>query len=108
MNENGTTGSSPYCGSILEKSIVRPSTRAGVPVLKRRTEKPRSTSDCVSFVAQVNPCGPPCQSQSPMMMRLFRYTPQASTIARQAMTAPVVVSRPVTWPFSVSMRAASP
>ena len=34
-NENGTGGSSPGCISRLAQSIVRPSRRAGVPVLSR-------------------------------------------------------------------------
>ena len=72
MNENGTTGSSPYWGSILEKSIVRPSTRAGVPVLNRRMEKPRSIRLFVSALAARRPCGPPFHAHSPMMMRLFK------------------------------------
>ena len=101
-------GSSPSWGSIFEKSMVRPSKRAGVPVLKRRTEKPRSISDEVSIVAATRPCGPPSQECCPMIIRLFRYTPVHITAARQFISMPVAVLTPRTRPLSVSISAASP
>ena len=107
MNENGVTGSSPYWGSIFEKSMVRPSRRAGVPVLNRRMGKPRSIRLFVSALAAISPCGPPFHEHSPMIIRLFRYTPQATTTARQATNEPVVVCTPVTRPFSTTMRSTS-
>ena len=100
-------GSSPSCGVILSKSMVLPSSRAGVPVLKRRMEKPRSIRLCVSALAASSPCGPPFQPHSPMMMRLFKYTPQQATTARQATRPPVVVSTPVTRPCSTVTRRTS-
>ena len=100
-------GSSPSWGVILEKSMVLPSSRAGVPVLKRRMEKPRSMRFWVRALAAIRPWGPPFQLHSPMMMRLFRYTPQQATTARQATRPPVVVSTPVTRPFSTTMRRTS-
>ena len=45
MKEKGVTGSSPGCTSILSKSMLFSATRAGVPVLKRRREKPKSAKD---------------------------------------------------------------
>ena len=100
-------GSSPSWGVIFEKSMVRPSSRAGVPVLKRRMSKPRSIRFWVSALAAISPWGPPFQLHSPMMMRLFRYTPQQAITARQATRPPVVVSMPVTCPFSTTMRRTS-
>ena len=107
INENGVTGSSPYCGVILLKSIVFPSTRAGVPVLNRRNSNPSSCSESASGFAFSRPCGPPYQLHSPMMIRLFRYTPQQSIAARHSILSPVVVSTAVTRPFSTTMREAS-
>ena len=40
--------SSPYCGSRISKSIVRASSRAGVPVFIRPASKPIATSDSVT------------------------------------------------------------
>ena len=101
-------GESPSCGVIFEKSTVRTSTRAGVPVLKRRMEKPLSSSDCVRPVAAMSPCGPPSHEHWPMMMRLFRYTPVHSTAARQPILEPVAVSTPRISPFSTISRRTSP
>ena len=72
MKEKGTTGSSPAWGAILEKSMVRPSSRAGVPVLNRRSSKPSSFSESGRAVAFIRPWGPPCTLHSPVMMRLLR------------------------------------
>jgi len=107
MNENGRIGSSPGCGSIFEKSTVRPSSRAGVPVLNRRSSKPRSRRFSVSGPAGTRPCGPPIHEHSPMMMRLFRYTPAQTIAARQEISAPVVVLTPDTRPFAVRISAIS-
>ena len=84
MNENGVITSSPGWGSILEKSIVRTSTRAGVPVLNRLRQNPSSVSAPDSGPAGKSPCGPACHVASPMIMRLLRYTPVHSTAARQS------------------------
>ena len=58
-NENGTTGSSPGCSSMREKSMEERSTRQGVPVLKRRSGIPSASSESVSPVAAYMPSGPP-------------------------------------------------
>ena len=100
--------SSPGCGSISLKSMEDSSTRGGVPVLKRRREMPSSRNAPARWEEESNPCGPPIQLHSPMMMRLSMYTPEQTTTARQAMAAPVVVSRPEIAPFSVRNRPHSP
>ena len=74
---------SPGCSSNLEKSTVRQSTRAGVPVLKRRSAKPRSSSAPESALALPRPEGPASARVSPTMMRLFKYTPVATMAALQ-------------------------
>ena len=42
--ENGSGGSSPACISRLCQSMVRPSSRGGVPVFKRPSAKPMLSS----------------------------------------------------------------
>ena len=42
--ENGSGGSSPGCISSAAQSIVRPSSRGGVPVFKRPSAKPARSS----------------------------------------------------------------
>ena len=51
-------GSSPGWGSMRSKSMERTSTRAGVPVLKRLSAKPSSSSEPDSPSARKSPCGP--------------------------------------------------
>ena len=68
--------------------MVRPSTRAGVPVLNRRTVKPRSIRFCVSAVAGAKPLGPALCFHSPAMTAPFKYTPVASTAALAGMISP--------------------
>ena len=46
MNENGGGGSSPGCTSSPAQSIVRPSSRGGVPVFSRPSAKPWRASVC--------------------------------------------------------------
>ena len=58
-NENGVTGSSPFCTSSSEKSMEERKTRAGVPVLKRRSAMPSFFSAPASSVAGNMPSGPP-------------------------------------------------
>ena len=66
-------------------------------------EKPRSIRFSVSAFAASRPWGPPFQLHSPMMMRDFRYTPVHTMAARQPTSEPVVVSTPVTRPFSTKI-----
>ena len=47
VNENGTTSLSPTCSSIFEKSTLRLSILAGVPVLKRNISIPRFFKESV-------------------------------------------------------------
>ena len=88
--------------------MVRPSTRAGVPVLNLRTEKPSLMRLSVSSVAGAKPLGPELWRNSPATTEPFRYTPVARMTAFAAMTSPYVVFTPHTFPFSVSISAASP
>ncbi len=68
--------------------MVRPSTRAGVPVLNRRTVKPRSIRFLVSSVAGAKPLGPELWRNSPAMTAPLRYTPVVSTTAFAPITSP--------------------
>ena len=55
INEKGIMGSSPFCSSKAEKSMVRLSSLGGVPVLKRRSSKPRFFNESESPFAFFNP-----------------------------------------------------
>ena len=60
-NENGCrlSSGSPGWHSSLAKSMLRRCTRAGVPVLNRRSGKPSRTRSSVRAVAAWEPSGPP-------------------------------------------------
>ena len=42
--EKGSGGSSPACASSAARSMVRPSSRGGVPVFSRASAKPKRSS----------------------------------------------------------------
>ena len=57
--QNGRGTASPGWSSVLEKSIVRPLSRHGVPVLNRASRKPQSASESLSDSATASPARPP-------------------------------------------------
>ena len=57
-NENGTGGSSPGWTASPRQSIVVPSSRGGVPVLRRPSAKPQRRSVCDSPSAGASPTRP--------------------------------------------------
>ena len=65
-------GWSPSWRCSLLRSTVRMSTRAGVPVLKRRSSKPSSARLALSPLAGNSPEGPWSSMVSPMMIRDLR------------------------------------
>ena len=67
--EKGWASSSPGWTSSLEKSTLRAFTRGGVPVLKRRMDRPRSTRHRVRGRAAARPSGPESRTTSPTMVR---------------------------------------
>ena len=64
--------SSPGCSSNLEKSTVRMSTRAGVPVLNLRSSNPSASSAPDRCLELPSPDGPESVCASPTMQRELR------------------------------------
>ena len=78
-NENGRGGVSPGCGWHLAKSMVRPLSRQGVPVLNRA--RPNPAADRLSLMpsADWSPARPPAVLASPVCMTALRKVPVVST-----------------------------
>ena len=79
--ENGSGGSSPGCISSAAQSMVRPSSRGGVPVLSRPSAKPSRSSVRDRPSAGASPTRPAGVWRSPMWMRPRRKVPVVSTTA---------------------------
>ena len=62
---NGRGGSSPGCTSHFEKSMVRPLSRHGVPVLKRASSNPADARLSLIPSAELSPARPPTVFASP-------------------------------------------
>jgi hypothetical protein len=58
MKENTGSGRSPGCSASFEKSMVRPSMRGGVPVLRRPTGSFNSRKRAASEFAGGSPARP--------------------------------------------------
>ena len=78
MNEKTGCGSSPGCASKLEKSMLRPSNRGGVPVFSRPTGKFNSLNRAANAVADGQPTRPPVLCLSPMWMTPAKKVPTQS------------------------------
>ena len=105
--EKGSGSASPSWSCILEKSTLRAFILGGVPVLKRRSERPRPRRRSESGPEGASPSGPESRSTSPTMVRPRRKVPVATTAARQRHTAPVCVVTETTRPFSTPMSTTS-
>ena len=79
---NGRGSASPGCGSHFAKSMVRPLSRQGVPVLKRASSKPQAARLSLSASAELSPARPPRVLASPVCMSALRNVPVVSTTAR--------------------------
>src|SRR5262245_61077423 len=86
--ENGSGGSSPGCISTAVQSMVRPSSRGGVPVLSRPSANPSRCKVSDRPSAGASPTRPAGVCRSPMWMSPRRKVPVVST------TAPAPNSRP--------------
>ena len=74
--------SSLGCSSSLAQSIVRPSSRGGVPVFSRPCPSPISRICAASAADARSPRRPPATTSSPMNSRASRNVPVAMTRAR--------------------------
>lgn len=95
-NENFDGFSSPYCGSNASKSIVRASSRAGVPVFMRPVSNPIAASDAVMPVEAGSPARPPGACASPQYIMPSRKVPAVRITARAVNSTPMYVRTPVT------------
>src|SRR5208283_2083013 len=103
-NRVGTA--SPFCSAILLKSRLRPRTRGGVPVLKRRSSMPISIRLADNVLELKSPSLPPSFLFCPICISPRRNVPVVTTthFPRNSMsrlvlhptTAPPLYSRPVT------------
>ena len=98
-NEKGTGGSSPACISRLAQSIVRPSRRAGVPVLSRPSRNSSASRRWERPLAGGSPWRPAGVFSSPRWIRPRRKVPVVSTTAPARMARPSAVTIPATAPF---------
>ena len=85
---NGVGSASPGCSSKWHQSIVRPSRRGGVPVLRRQPRRPSRFSASPSRMLGGSPLRPAEYCCSPQWMRPFRNVPVVMT------TAPAKTVRP--------------
>ena len=98
--ENGSGGSSPACISSAFQSIVLPSKRGGVPVLRRPSVKPKPESDSESAIAGASPILPAGIRVFPIWINPFRNVPVVRITEPAPIIFPFANSMPVTWLFS--------
>ena len=101
-NENFPGFSSPFCSSIFVKSMLRPSTRTGVPVFILSDSNPRSTRHSVNPFAALSPMRPPPYCFIPIWMTPFKKVPLDRITAFVRIICPMEVLTPVTQPFFVT------
>ena len=82
--EKGTGCSSPFCSSRRSQAMVRPSSRAGVPVLSRPSFRPASASCSEKPRLGGSPWRPAGMRRSPIWMRPLRKVPVVRTTAAHA------------------------
>ena len=106
--EKASISSSPFCISILEKSILFLFILAGVPVLNLTRFIPRAFSLSDSLIAGKTPSGPLSNEFSPINTFPFKYVPVAKITASTSYTAPIFVVTDFIFPFltSISMISA--
>ena len=89
-------GSSPGCRSSCEKSTVRPSSRGGVPVLRRPAGSASSRRRRPRVFAGGSPARPASKCSSPTWISPDRKVPVVSTTASASNVTPICVITPVT------------
>ncbi len=108
MNENGVGRSSPGCMSTAFQSMVRPSSRGGVPVFSRPITKPRRASVSPKPMAGFSPTRPAGVRVSPIWIRPRRKVPVVMTTAPAASVRPSPSRTPVTCPPAIERSSTSP
>ena len=83
-NENNVGSSSPGCISRIDQSIVRPSSRGGVPVLSRPNGRPNPSSRSAILTDGFSPMRPPGCATSPIWITPRKNVPvvKMTVIAR--------------------------
>ena len=85
---NGVGSASPGCSSKRDQSMVRPSSRGGVPVFRRHSRRPRRFRRFAEQDAGGSPQRPAVYCCSPQWMRPFRKVPVVTTVAAARTSRP--------------------
>ena len=106
---------SDICISRRLQSMVRPSRRGGVPVLRRATQRSSARSCWPRTVAAGSPARPPSVTESPQNICAPRNVPVAITTLGESMHVrsrkltpairPSLTNSDSTWPFMISRSA---
>ena len=99
--------SSLGCSTSRAQSMVRPSSRGGVPVFNRPWPRPTSRIWPANATEPRSPRRPPSTTSSPTNMRASRNVPVAITTARHG-SVPTAVSIPAIRPPRITRLRASP
>jgi len=105
--ENNSIFLSPFCISILEKSIEFLFTLAGVPVLNLKSLIFNFSRTLDSLFAGKTPSGPPSNEFSPIKIFPLKYVPVHKIISFTLYTAPTLVSILVILLFSTPISTIS-
>ena len=90
------SSSSEGCISKRDQSIVRPSSRGGVPVFNRAMGKSAPRNCCANSMADASPTRPPSSRSSPRKSLPPRNVPVAKTTAADVMVDPSPRTKPAT------------
>ncbi len=107
MYEKHRPSLSPFCSVIEEKSTLRPSTLALVPVLSLSTSKPSSFNWLLKPCEAGSPDLPPDIVLKPTCINPLRNVPFVSITVLACNSVPKVVVTPFTDPFSTIIPLAS-
>ena len=91
----GVGSASPGCSSNLDQSMVRPSRRGGVPVLRRHLAQAELLRDSPRRTLAGSPERPAVYCCSPQWMRPLRKVPVVTMTAWAAMVRPSRSRTPV-------------
>src|SRR4051812_1621860 len=107
--EKGVGTASPCCSSNCDQSIVRPSKRGGVPVLRRVHASPRVRNCPPSVLDGASPFLPQLYFCSPTWASPFKKVPVVTTTACASRSRPSFRRTPVTTRLSgVERNSSSP
>ena len=106
--ESITGSSSPACVPTAAQSIVRPSSRGGVPVFSLPSGSANSSTRSASRTDAASPIRPAGRVSCPIWITPRRKVPVVSTTAGARTSAPSASTTPATAPFSTIRSTTSP